>query len=119
MHELWFTALMNQFLAGPANALLNAFGQPAADPSKPWTNFMAMEVLVLAFLVLIPLILRPMISVKKPGTLQQFFELIFEAIRGQAHDVIGHGSDKYIYLFLTLFVVFVVQVIEGDDFQRN
>ncbi|MBK7928652.1 MAG: F0F1 ATP synthase subunit A [Bryobacterales bacterium] len=113
MHELWFTALMNQFLAGPANALLNAFGQPAADPAKPWTNYMAMEVLVLALLVLIPLILRPMISVKKPGTLQQFFELIFEAIRGQAHDVIGHGSDKYIYLFLTLFVFILTSNLLG------
>lgn len=104
MHELWFTALMNQYLAGPANAILDAFGQSAAHRDKPWTNFMAMEILVVAFLIVLPLILRPMLSVTKPGVLQQSFELIWEMLRGQAHDIIGHGSDKYVYLFGTFFV---------------
>ncbi len=113
MHELWFTALMNQYLAGPANAVLNAFGQPAANPAKPWTNFMAMELLVIGFLMLLPLLLRPMLSVTKPGTFQQFVEVIWEALRGQAHDVIGHGSDKYIYLFGTLFVFILLSNLLG------
>jgi len=113
MHELWFTALLNEHLRAPANAILDAFGQSAANPAKPWTNFMAMELLVIAFLMAIPLILRPMISVTKPGTLQQFVEVIWEALRGQAHDVIGHGSDKYIYLFATLFVFILTSNLLG------
>ncbi|MCC7237861.1 MAG: F0F1 ATP synthase subunit A [Bryobacterales bacterium] len=113
MHELWFTALMNQYLAGPANAVLNAFGQPAANPAKPWTNYMAMELLVIGFLLLLPLLLRPLLSVAKPGTLQQSAEVVWEALRGQAHDVIGHGSDKYIYLFGTLFVFILLSNLLG------
>lgn len=103
MHELWFTALLNQYLAGPANALLDAFGQSAANPAKPWTNFMAMEILVILFLIALPLILRPMISATKPGAIQQSIELVWEMLSEQAHDVIGHDYKKYMYLFGTLF----------------
>ncbi|MEP7367470.1 MAG: F0F1 ATP synthase subunit A [Acidobacteriota bacterium] len=103
MHELWVTALLNQYLAGPANALLEAFGQPAANHLKPWTNYMAMEILVIGFLLALPLILRPMLSVTKPGAMQQSIEIVWEMLSEQAHDVIGHGYGKYMYLFGTLF----------------
>ena len=57
-HELWFTALLNQYLAGPANAAIEAFGQHAHDHAKPWTNYNAMLVLIVALLLILPWIIR-------------------------------------------------------------
>ena len=45
-HELWFTELLNNYLAAPAQAVLNLFGVHAANPDRPWVNFVAMEILV-------------------------------------------------------------------------
>lgn len=104
MHELWFTAFLNHNLAGPANAILNAVGQPAADASRPWTNYMAMEVLILLVLLAVPLLIRSSLSVTRPGTLQQVFEVIYEFLRGQAEDIVGHGGHKYVYMFGTFFL---------------
>ena len=39
-HELWLTALLNRFLAGPADAILNAVNAPH-DPAHPWSNWLA------------------------------------------------------------------------------
>jgi F-type H+-transporting ATPase subunit a len=103
-HELWFTALLNQYLAGPANALIALAGQHAHDPAKPWTNYNAMLVLVAAFLLLLPWIIRAGMSVARPGALQQVGELLVSFIKGQAEEVVGHGGAKYMYWFLTCFV---------------
>lgn len=113
MHELWFTAFLNNYLAGPANAILNAVGQPAANPAAPWTNYMAMEILVIAILMIVPLLVRSSISATKPGTLQQFFEVILEFIKGQAEDIIGHGSTKYVYMFATFFIFILTANLLG------
>lgn len=56
MHdELWFTALLNHAFAGPVNALLQSLPPVfhPANPEAPITNAVAMEVLVVAFLILL------------------------------------------------------------------
>jgi len=113
MHELWFTTFLNNYLAAPANAILNAAGQPAVNPAKPWTNYMAMEIFVIAILLIVPLLVRSSISATKPGTLQQFFEVILEFIKGQAEDIIGHGSKKYVYMFTTFFIFILTANLLG------
>ena len=103
-HELWFTALLNQSLAGPANAILNAVGIPAHDPSKPWANYMAMQILVAAIIILVFALLKLRLSSDKPGKFQQTFEIMYEFVSGMGHDIVGHGAEKHIALFGTLFI---------------
>lgn len=103
-HELWFTALLNQSFAGPANAAIEAFGQHAHEHSKPWTNYNAMLVLIVALLLVLPWMIRAGLSLAKPGYLQQIFELLISFVKTQAEEVIGHGGAKYAYWFTTCFV---------------
>lgn len=103
-HQLWFTALLNQYLAAPANAILSAVGMPAEDPAAPYTNWMSMQLLVALLLVVAAVLLRPRLSVDRPGKFQQIVELIWLFLKEQAHDVIGHGSNRYVAMFATIFL---------------
>lgn len=118
-HELWFTALLNNFLPGVANfvrslpgSLFGLSGWTAEDPSKPWTNYMAMEVLGMVVLMLLPLLVLKW-SVAKPGKLQQIYELIYEFISEQAHDVVGHDGPKHVVMFGTIFLFVLTMNLVG------
>lgn len=103
-HELWLTALLNHYLAGPANAFLSAVGYHVHDGAKPWSNWMSMLLLTIALLMVASALLGRSLSVDRPGKLQLAFEAIYGFLREQAHDVIGHGYRKYVPMFATLFV---------------
>ncbi len=47
-HELWLTALFNDYLAGIANAILGVFNIHAENQARPWENWIVMELLVVA-----------------------------------------------------------------------
>jgi F-type H+-transporting ATPase subunit a len=51
--------------------------------------------------------------VDKPGVFQQFFEVIWEFLRDQAHDVIGHGSKRYVAMFATFFIFILASNLLG------
>src|SRR5579883_1539593 len=102
--ELWTTVLFNRFLAGPADAVLNAVGRPPADPAHPWENWMTMEILVVAIIVVVFAMLRTRLSADRPGKFQLTFESIYNCVAGQAHDALEHGSSKYVPFFGTLFI---------------
>lgn len=112
-HELWFTALLNQYFAGPANALIELAGQHAHDHDKPWSNYNAMLVLIVMFLLVLPWIVRAGLSLAKPGMIQQIGELFMTFIKGQAEEVIGHGAAKYAYWFATCFVFILFSNLLG------
>lgn len=103
-HELWLTALFNDYLAGIANAILGLVGYPAHNASRPWNNFMAMQILVVLLVVVVFALLRGALSMDKPGKLQHMFELVYEFLAGQADEVMGHAGLKYIAFFGTLFI---------------
>ena len=104
-HELWFTELLNNYLAAPAQAALNLVGMHAANPDRPWANFVAMEILVALFIVVLFALLKARLSVDKPGKLQQTFELIYNFQRDQADEIIGHhDGHKYVAFAGTLFI---------------
>jgi F-type H+-transporting ATPase subunit a len=104
-HELWFTELLNNYFAAPAQAVLNLVGMQAADPARPWANFVAMEILVALIMVVLFALLRSSLSVDKPSKLQQVFELIYNFQRGQADEIIGHhDGPKYVAFAGTLFI---------------
>ena len=119
MHELWITRLFNSYLAGPANALLDAIHFPADNHANPWTDWMACEIVVLAFILIFFAIVRRSFSVQNPGKVQHLLEVVYEFIHAQAEEVVGHGSSKYMAFFGTifLFILFMnlIGLIPGFD----
>ena len=122
-HELWLTALFNKHLAGPANSFLEAVGMAphgdsahtaaAAHAAGPWTNWMVMQLLVVALIVVFVAILKARLSVDKPGTVQQMFEMLWQSLYDLAHDVVGHGYKPHVYLFSTVFVFILFSNLLG------
>ena len=52
MHEqLWFTEFLNHYLGAPVTALLHALGVQPTYPDAPISNAVAMEILVVALLL--------------------------------------------------------------------
>lgn len=110
-HELWLTALLNRFLAGPANAVLDAV-KLQHDAAHPWSNWFSMELLVVAIIMVVFALLRTRLSVGKPGTMQQLFEVVYEFVKGQADESVHHG-DKYVPYFGTLFIFILFMNLIG------
>ena len=108
MHEqLWFTALLNKYFAGIANAILNAVHLPAANPSAPILNWMAMQILVFLLLLVFFIIVRMRLSVDNPGPLQHTVEGINSFVADMSHEVIGHGYERYVG-YLTVLGMFIL-----------
>jgi len=104
MHEteVWLTKIFNDYLPGLGNSVLGLVGMQAQ--ARPWANFVTMQLLVAAILVLLFAFLRTRLSVDRPGKFQQTFELIYEFVRGQTEDMVGHGGERYMGFFGTLFL---------------
>ncbi len=105
--QLWFTQLLNRLFAGPVDALLRAVHLPPAYPQAPITNAVAMEVLVLAFLLLLFALVRSRLSVENPGALQHLVEGTEGFIVGQSREIIGHHSEGFT-AFLTSLGLFIL-----------
>ena len=115
MHEteLWFTAFLNKYLAAPPNALYNLVGYHTEDPSKPWSNYIAMEIIVVLALMALALLVRARLSVDRPGKLQLVIENYWEFISTQAGDIIGHGAKRHLSYFAMLFLFIVCSNLLG------
>lgn len=103
-HELWLTALFNDYLAGAANSLLEVFRMPAENAARPWQNWAVMELLVVAILLVLAAVLRPAFSVDKPGKLQHIFEVVYGFWKDTTEDFGIHHGAKYVPFFATLFI---------------
>jgi F-type H+-transporting ATPase subunit a len=112
-NELWLTALFNQYLAAPANAILDAFGIAARDPAKPWENWIVMELLVVAILLALVAALRPRLSVDQPGKLQHLFEVLYGFLKSSTDEIGIHHGGKYVSYFGTLFVFILFMNLLG------
>ena len=103
MHEqLWFTAFLNQYLAGPVTELLRALHVEPKYPQAPITNSAAMEVLVFVFLIVLFTLVRSRLSVDSPGALQHIFEGAHGFVEGQSHEIIGHHSEGFTPFLMAL-----------------
>ena len=111
--ELWLTAWFNNHLAGAANWILNTFGMTAAHPERPWQNWIVMELLVVAILMVLLPIVRARMSVDKPGKLQQLFELTYQFVLDQTDEVGIHHGRKYVAYFGTLFIFILFMNLLG------
>jgi len=110
--EFFLTKLFNDYLSGPANSVLTAIGHPAEDPQHPWGNWLVIELLVVAIIIILFAMLRSRLSADKPGTFQLLFEQIYNFVAGQAHDAVEHG-DKYVPFFGTLFIFILFMNLIG------
>src|SRR5208283_1980812 len=103
-HEIWLTAFLNKYLAGPGNAMLSWVGMKAEIPGHPWANYVAMEILVAAIIVVVFALLRPRLSMDRPGKFQHVFELIFGFLSDQTDGVVGHAGRPYMAYFGVVFI---------------
>jgi F-type H+-transporting ATPase subunit a len=103
-HELALTALFNDYLAGPANAFLGALGMTAENPKHPWPNWLVMELLVVALIMLTVAIVRGRLSAENPGKLQQIFELIYDFIVSTINEVGVEHGERFVYYIGTIFI---------------
>jgi len=99
--EIWLTRLFNDHLASLGNWFLG-LARMAPQP-RPWANYITMELLVAAILVVVTLMLRARLSHDRPGKLQHTFELLYEFLNDQARDQVGHHSNRYLAFFGTIF----------------
>ncbi len=117
--QLWFTAVLNHLFGGPVTALLQALHFPPKHPTAPITNSFAMEILVLALLLIMFVLVRSRLSVDRPGALQHAFEGVEGFIQGQSDEIIGHHSEGYTPFLaaLGLFILFcnLIGVIPGFE----
>jgi F-type H+-transporting ATPase subunit a len=112
-HELLITALFNQYLAGVGNFFLGLVGLHAENPDKPWANFITMQIVVVVLTMVVFAILRPRISMDKPGALQHVFEVVYGFLRGQTREIIGHHGPHYLHMVATLFLFILVSNLLG------
>jgi F-type H+-transporting ATPase subunit a len=102
--QLWFTEILNRFLAGPVTALLGLLHIAPKHPQAPITNAFAMELLVALLLIAVFLLLRSRLSVDSPGALQHIFEGTEGFVLSQSREIIGHHSEPYTAFFAILFL---------------
>lgn len=112
-HEAWLTQLFNTYFAGFGNWLLALFHQKADNPAEPWADFMIMQIVVALLIIVLFAVLRAGLSVSKPGTMQQLFEMIHGFVSDQAEDHLGHDTPKHIVLFETLFIFILFSNLIG------
>jgi F-type H+-transporting ATPase subunit a len=102
-HEILITRLFNDNLAGVGTAILNMVGVHAHNPARPWTNWITMQIVVAVLIMVLFAMLRPKLSMDKPGKLQHLFEAMLAFIHEQTHENVHHGK-KYVPFFGTLFI---------------
>ncbi|MFI5106378.1 MAG: hypothetical protein ACHP79_15760, partial [Terriglobales bacterium] len=90
-HEIWLTRLFNDHLAGVGDWLLSLVRVHAENPARPWANFVTMQILVAAIIIVLFAYLRPRLSMDRPGKTQHLFEVIYTFLHGEAKDSMSHA----------------------------
>lgn len=112
-NEAWLTQFFNHYLAGLGNWLLALVHQKAANPEAPWADFMVMQIAVALIIIALFALLRSSLSVDKPGSFQQVFELIHWFVTDQAEDHVGHDTPRHAWIFHTLFLFILLSNLIG------
>lgn len=111
--ELGLTALFNDYLAGPTNALLGLFHITAKNPARPWENWIVMEILVAVLLMAVVAVLKARLSADKPGALQHIFEAIYAFVQDTAEEAGIHHGHQYVPYIGTIFIVILTMNLIG------
>ncbi len=81
--------------------------------ARPWANFVTMQLLVAAFIIVLFALLKPRLSPDRPGNLQHTFEMIYDFLRGQADEQVGHEGHRYVAYFGTIFIFILFSNLMG------
>ena len=110
--QLWFTEVLNRAIGGPVASMLQALHIHVEHPQAPISNPVAMQLLVVLFLLLLFLIVRSRLSVDRPGALQHIFEGAHGFIQGQSEEIIGHHSEGHTSFLMALaFFILICNLI--------
>ena len=107
-HEVWFAKLLNDFLGGAAQPLLARLHITGFGPGRPFTNYLAMEIMVALIIMVMFTALRAMLSMDNPGGVQHFFELFHDFVKGQAREQVGPHGEAFVpvVMTITVFILF-------------
>jgi F-type H+-transporting ATPase subunit a len=105
--ELPFTALLNHYFAGVANAVLAMLHMHPKYPQRPIDNILAMEILVALVLLAFFALVRLTLSVEKPGPAQHIAEMLHGVVSDQAESIIGHGYERFVP-YVTVIFIFIL-----------
>jgi F-type H+-transporting ATPase subunit a len=105
--ELPFTALLNHYFAGVANAVLAMLHVHPKYPQRPIDNILAMEILVALVLLAFFALVRVTLSVEKPGPAQHIAEMLHGVVSDQAESIIGHGYERFVP-YVTVVFIFIL-----------
>jgi F-type H+-transporting ATPase subunit a len=105
--ELPFTAFLNHYFAGAANALFALLHIHPKYPQRPIDNVFAMEVVVFLILLIFFIVVRLRLSVDKPGPAQHIAEMLHGLVSDQAESIVGHGYERFIP-YVTVIFVFIL-----------
>lgn len=110
MHSLLsaLTGLLNQLFGPAVTALLNKLNIYPAHPAAPIQDRLTLQLLVSLVMVLFFIIVRAMLSVEKPGSLQHLAEMIHEFVDEQAQAVMGQEGYQSHLPFVTTILIFTL-----------
>jgi len=107
------THLVNHHLGPLAIAVLQALHIPSENPELPIPEPVIMAALVLLLVMILALILKPRLSVEKPGRMQQVAELLItNSMKLGIRDILDDGAGSHARSYVTvvgsvsLFILF-------------
>jgi F-type H+-transporting ATPase subunit a len=103
LHEHWFAAFLNHWFGPTISHLLALAGIHVQDPAHPIHMHVAMTIVVLIVGMVLVLLLKPRISVDRPGAAQQIAEMLITnpmgfGIRDILVDSAGHDAAIFVPL---------------------
>ena len=105
--QLLFTRFLNTHFAAPVDSLLAAFHITPDHPHAPISNSLAMEILVVAALLIYFVIVRLTLNVEKPSAPQHLAEAIHGFVSEQGESIIGHGYERFVG-YLSVLGMFIL-----------
>ena len=105
--QLPFTAFLNHYFAGVANAFLALLHVRPTYPQRPIDNVFAMEIAVALVLLAFFAVVRITLSVDKPGPAQHIAEMLHGLVSDQAESIIGHGYERFVP-YVTVVFIFIL-----------
>ncbi|AFL87870.1 F0F1-type ATP synthase, alpha subunit [Terriglobus roseus DSM 18391] len=110
--QLVFTRFLNAHFAGPVDALLRAVHVHPVYPDAPISNAVAMEVIVVALLLVYFVAVRTSLSVDRPNGVAHSAEMVHEFVSDQAESIVGHGYHKFVgYLSVLALFILVMNLL--------
>ena len=109
MHDLLLslTRLLNYLFAVPLTAILTRLGIHVAHPNAPINYTVALEIVIVAIMLVFFVITRLVLDPEKPGAAQNMAEVVHEFVTNQADAIIGHGFEPFVP-YATTILVFVL-----------